>query len=74
LSAKLNEEVFIMEISGVSSGVVESIATNNGDVSTVAVAKKTAGTESQTTAQTTDAVPQPTATEGNLGTKFDASA
>ena len=64
-----------MDISGVSSGVVESIATNNGDVSTVAVAKQAAGTESQTTTQTTDAVSQPTkATEGNLGTNFDASA
>lgn len=64
-----------MDISGVSSGVVESVATNNGDVSTVAVAKKTLETESQTTTQTTDAVSQPTkASEGNLGTKFDARA
>ncbi|MFK5895072.1 MAG: putative motility protein [Pseudomonadota bacterium] len=64
-----------MDISGVSTGVVASAATNNGDSATVAVVKQTLDTESQTETQTTDAVSQPTkATEGNLGTKFDSSA
>jgi ferritin-like metal-binding protein YciE len=67
--------VFIMDISGVSTGVVASAATNNGDNATVAVVKKTLDTESQTDTQTADAVSQPTkATEGNLGTRFDGTA
>jgi ferritin-like metal-binding protein YciE len=64
-----------MDISGVSTGVIASTATNNGDNATVEVVKKTLDTESQTDTQTADAVSQPTkATEGNLGTKFDAKA
>ena len=64
-----------MEISGVSTGVVASSATNNGDNAIGEVVKKTLDTESQTETQTADAVSQPTkATEGNLGTKFDARA
>ena len=64
-----------MDISGVSTGVVASTAGNNGDQVTVDVVKKTLDKESQTDTQSTDAVSQPTkATEGNLGTRFDATA
>ncbi len=64
-----------MDISGVSTGVIAATASNNGDQTTVDVVKKTLDKESQTDTQSTDAVSQPTqVTEGNLGTKFDASA
>jgi len=85
-----------MDISGVSSGVVVSVAQNNGDAVTSEVVRQTLETESQTKTQTADAVSQPTkavagnneeksesrgeeaserklASEGSVGTRFNAS-
>lgn len=66
----------VMDISGVSSGVVPSTAQNNGDTSVAQeVVRQTLDRDSQTKTETSEAPSHPTqANEGSIGSKLDAFA